>query len=225
MNWRRVAGITALAAGVGAAGWAGYNWYAAPPAPTPDAIATAAPTALDDSGQSGGVETIDVSGDATNPNQGATPMNQRVAVVGLLNKRNSQERDLTMKPGEATRVGNAIVRLRACEETAPWENEHYTGAFVQLDVEQTDKQWKRVFSGWRYMERPNLNVVIDPIYDVWVNSCTMSFPKGGADTVTAPSGSAAPAKGSRSSAPKSPDGNAATAAPSEPSIAPPSNAT
>ena len=110
MNWRRVGGITALAAGIAAAGWAGYNWYETPPAPAPDAVATAAPTALDDSGQSGGVETIDVSGDASNPTQGATPMNQRVATLGLLNKRNSQTRDLTMKPGEAIRVGNAIVR-------------------------------------------------------------------------------------------------------------------
>ncbi len=221
MNWRRVGGITALAAGIGAAGWAGYNWYQAPPAPPPDALATAAPTALDDSGQSGGVETIDVSGDASNPSQGGTPMNQRVATLGLLNKRNSQTRDLTMKPGEAIRVGNAVVRLRACEETAPWEAEHYTGAFVQLDVEQTDKQWKRVFSGWLYKERPNLNVVIDPIYDVWIKSCTMSFPKGGADTV--PADSAKPA--SRSSAEKSPAAAPDTAAPSEPSIAPPSNAT
>ena len=223
MNWRRVGGITALAAGIGAAGWAGYNWYATPPAPPPDAVATAAPTALDDSGQSGGVETIDVSGDASNPTQGVTPMNQRVATLGLLNKRNSQTRDLTMKPGEAIRVGNAIVRLRACEETAPWEAEHYTGAFVQLDIEQTDKQWKRVFSGWLYKERPNLNVVIDPIYDVWIKSCTMSFPKGGADTVTAPGET--PKSGSRSSAPKSPAAAPDTAAPSEPSIAAPSNAT
>jgi hypothetical protein len=225
MNWRRVAGVTALAAGVGAAGWAGYNWYAAPPAPAPDAVATAAPTALDDSGQSGGVETIDVSGDATNPNQGATPMNQRVATLGLLNKRNSQARDLTMKPGEATRIGNVVVRLRACEETAPWEAEHYTGAFVQLDIEQPDKQWRRVFSGWLYKERPNLNVVIDPIYDVWVKSCTMSFPKGGTDAAAVPPETA---KGNRSSAPKSPaaaPAAPATAAPSEPSIAPPSNAT
>lgn len=156
-------------------------------------------------------------------NQFGTPVKDRVATLGLLNKRNSQTRDLTMKPGEAIRVGNVIVRLRACEETAPWEAEHYTGAFVQLDIEQTDKQWKRVFSGWLYKERPNLNVVIDPIYDVWVKSCTMSFPKGGADTVTAPAES--PKSGSRSSAPKSPAAEPDTAAPSEPSIAAPSNAT
>ena len=32
------------------------------------------------------------------------------------------------------------MRLRACETTAPWENEVLTGAFVQLDVERTDGQ-------------------------------------------------------------------------------------
>src|SRR3546814_2905238 len=64
---------------------------------------------------------------------GATPMAQRVAVLGLLNKRNGESRDITLKPGQAVRVGDVIVRLRACEETASWEQAHYTGAFVQLD--------------------------------------------------------------------------------------------
>jgi hypothetical protein len=217
MNWRRIVGVTAALAGVGAAGWAGYDYYSAQQGQQPGAMATAAPTSLDDAGQSGGVETVDVSGDPSNPESGTTPMAQRVAVLGLLNKRNGQARDLTLKPGEATRVGNAIVRLRACEQTAPWEPEHYTGAFVQLDVEQRDKSWKRVHSGWLYKERPNLNVVIDPIYDVWVKSCTMSFPTGGPDTIVAPAG---PSAESRSSAPKSPP----TAPPSTPSTAAPSNA-
>ncbi len=217
MNWRRIVGVTAALAGVGAAGWAGYNYYAGQQASQPTVMATAAPTSLDDVGQSGGVETVDVSGDPSNPESGTTPMAQRVAVLGLLNKRNGQARDLTLKPGEATRVGNAIVRLRACEQTAPWEPEHYTGAFIQLDIEQADNSWKRVHSGWLYKERPNLNVVIDPIYDVWVKSCTMSFPTRGPDTIVAP---AAPAGVSRSSAPKSPP----APPPSTPSTAPPSNA-
>ena len=62
--------------------------------------------------------------------EGATPMAERVAVVGLLNKRNGLVRDLEMKPGESARVGRAIVRLRACEQTAPWEDPPETGAFV-----------------------------------------------------------------------------------------------
>ncbi len=221
MNWRRVVGVVAALAGAGAAGWAGYNWYQGHQAKAPVAVASAPATALDEADVAGGVETVDVSGDPSNPQAGTTPMKDRVAVLGLLNKRNGQARDLTLKPGQAARVGNAIVRLRACEQTAPWEAEHYTGAFVQLDIAQTDGSWKRVHSGWLYKERPNLNVVRDPVYDVWVKSCTMSFPASGPDTVTAPTET----KG-KSSAPKSPDGGAddSAAAPSEPSIAPPSNA-
>ncbi|MCE7796208.1 DUF2155 domain-containing protein [Sphingobium sufflavum] len=113
-------------------------------------------------------------------------MAERVAVVGLLNKRNGLTRDLTMKPGQALRVGAAIVRLRACEQTAPWEDPPETGAFVQLDVQETrDNKWHRVFSGWLFRERPDRNAVQHPIYDVWVKSCTMSWPETGPDTVKA----------------------------------------
>jgi hypothetical protein len=113
-----------------------------------------------------------------------TPMAQRVAVIGLLNKRNGVTRKLSMKPGEALRVDNAIVRLRACESTAPWEEVPETGAFVQLDVRETrDNQWHRVFSGWLFKERPDRNIVQHPIYDVWVMSCAMTWPEAGEETV------------------------------------------
>ena len=46
-------------------------------------------------------------------------MAQRVAVLGLLNKRNGIVRDLSLRPGQAMRVKDVTVRLRACEATAP----------------------------------------------------------------------------------------------------------
>ena len=101
------------------------------------------------------------SGDATT--LPGTPMAQRVAVIGLLNKRNGLTSDLTMKPGEALRVGDAIVRLQACETSAPWENLQETGAFVQLDVRSTaDGKWRRNFSGWLFRNRPDRNIVQHP---------------------------------------------------------------
>ena len=109
---------------------------------------------------------------------GVTPMAERVAVLGLLNKRNGIVRDLTLKPGQAIRVKDVVVRLRACETTAPWEREKLTGAFVQVDVQRPDENWNRVFSGWLYKESPSLNVVEHPVYDVWPKSCAMSFPAG-----------------------------------------------
>jgi len=128
---------------------------------------------------------------------GVTPMAERVAVLGLLNKRNGIVRDIRLRPGQSARWNNAIVRLRACETTAPWENEKLTGAFVQLDVQQPDSNWRRVFSGWVYKESPSLNVVEHPVYDVWPKSCAMTYPSAVAEP-------AAPvASSSRSSARRS----------------------
>ena len=109
---------------------------------------------------------------------GVTPMAQRVAVLGILNKRNGIVQNVTLRPGQSVRWKDAIVRLRACETTAPWEEEKLTGAFVQLDVQKPDKSWNRVFSGWLYKESPSLNVVEHPIYDVWPKSCAMTYPAG-----------------------------------------------
>ncbi|NIJ28408.1 hypothetical protein FHT00_000336 [Sphingomonas insulae] len=156
---------------------------------------------------------------------GGTPMAERVAVVGLLNKRNGVSRDVTLKPGQAVRVGDAIIRLRACEHTAPWEQDQLTGAFVQLDVRGSDRHWRRAFSGWLFKERPGLNVVQHPVYDVWTKSCTMSWPATGPDTTSLGGGEGT----SRSSAKKSPaavDDAASddTDEPVPPSSAPASNA-
>ena len=153
---------------------------------------------------------------------GETPMAERVAVIGLLNKRNGIVRDLTMRPGQALKIRDVIVRLKACETTAPWESPPVTGAFVQVDVEQPSKQWKRVFSGWLYKESPSLNVVEHPVYDVWPKSCTMSWPGAVAAAPTPP----APAdkSASKPSSAKKSGGASVPAAPAGPVVteAPPS---
>jgi len=140
------------------------------------------------------LETVDVPQTVTAEAPGTTPMSQRVAVIGLLNKRNGLSRDLTLRPGQAVRVGEVIVRLRACETTAPWEIQRLTGAFLQLDVRNPRGAFERVFSGWVYRETPSLNVVEHPIYDVWPKSCEMTHPDGGepAEDRSASSRSSAP---------------------------------
>lgn len=106
-----------------------------------------------------------------------TPMEDRVAVIGLLNKRNNSTQNLEMKPGESRRVGNVIVRLQACEKTPPWEMPKETGAFVQVLVQgRGQDDFSTIFSGWIFKNSPSLNVVEHPIYDVWVKDCKMSFP-------------------------------------------------
>jgi hypothetical protein len=105
-------------------------------------------------------------------------MAQRVAVLGILNKRNGIVQNVALHPGQSARWKDVIVRLRACETTAPWEPEKLTGAFVQLDVQRPDKKWQRSFSGWLYKESPSLNVVEHAVYDVWPKSCEMTYPAG-----------------------------------------------
>ncbi len=116
-----------------------------------------------------------------------TPMADRVATLGILNKRNNLSQDVEMKPGESKRLGDVILRMSACETTAPWELPQETGAFVQVLVRvsgETDS-WNKVFSGWLFKNSPSLNVVEHPIYDVWVKDCAMSFPGGEAPAAAA----------------------------------------
>jgi hypothetical protein len=162
------------------------------------------------------------AGQAAASQAGVTPMAQRVAVLGILNKRNGIVQNVALHPGQSARWKDVIVELRACETTAPWEEEKLTGAFVRVFVRGADRKWARAFSGWLYKESPSLNVVEHPVYDVWPKSCEMTYPAG-------PAAPAAPVISSnRSSAAKSggasgiggnPSTNAAAAPP--PTAAPP----
>lgn len=147
----------------------------------PDELAQAAPRAY-------------LAGDSI-----GTPMAERVATLGVLNKRNNISQDLVLKPGESRRLGNIVVRLAACEKSTPWEETPEEGAFVQVLVRERvsagELEWRRVFSGWLFKNKPSVNVVEHPIYDVWVKSCAMRFP-GEDAPVPVPSSSAATPSGS-----------------------------
>ena len=164
------------------------------PDDTPEAIATEVPKSL--------AAAPTVSG-AIQTGIG-TPLKDRVATIGLLNKRNNLTQELLMKPGEARRIGNVIVKLASCERTLPWETPPETGAFVQVFVEERVAQsdpliWRKVFSGWLYKNSPSLNVVEHAVYDVWVKDCAMKFPGEEEDPAAAassapkPSGKPSPA--------------------------------
>ncbi len=145
--------------------------------------------------------------------EGATPLKDRVATLGLLNKRNNITQTFTLKPGESKRFGNTVVRLASCERTAPWEDPQETGAFVQLFVEEraTVREklaWHKVFSGWLFLNSPSLNVVEHPVYDVWVKDCAMHFP-----------GEALPGDAASSKAAK-PSGSGKKPSPAKPAVAP-----
>jgi len=126
-----------------------------------------------------------------------TPVKDRVAVLGLLNKRNNLTQDVVLKTGESKRIGNVIVKLATCERTLPWEEPEEEGAFVQVFIEERAKAsdpltWRKVFSGWLFKNTPSLSVVEHPVYDVWVKSCAMKFPGEEEDPAAAASSAAKP---------------------------------
>jgi hypothetical protein len=200
MTLRR-AGMLALGlAAVGAIGWTAVSQTQQA---TPDPEAALSPDIQQGNGTDAAPAAMAIKHVATPPAPppvtSDTPMAQRIAVIGVLNKRNGIARDLTLHPGQGARVGDLIVRVRACETTADYEPEQLTGAFIQADKRGPDGAWRRIFSGWLYKETPSLNVVEDPLYDVWPKSCTMRHPDIGPDTVAASSAPDVP----RSSAKKS----------------------
>lgn len=155
-----------------------------------------------------------------------TPMADRVAVLGLLNKRNNISQDIELKPGESRRVGDVVIRLSACERTAPWESPPETGAFAQVLVQErpeagAEPVWKRVFSGWLFKNSPSLNVVEHPIYDVWVKDCRMTFPGEEGSATGDDDGAAAP----RRPAPSASASPSASPSPAATAEAAPSNET
>ncbi len=140
-----------------------------------------------------------------------TPVKDRVATLGLLNKRNNLTQDVVLKVGEAKRVGNVIVKLATCERSLPWETPPETGAFVQVFVEERERAdqalaWHKVFSGWLFKNSPALSVVQHPVYDVWVKDCAMKFPGEEDSPVAAasPSSAANPAGSGTASAKPAP---------------------
>jgi hypothetical protein len=155
-----------------------------------------------------------------------TPVRERAATLGLLNKRNNITQDVVLKSGESRRIGNVIIKLATCERTAPWEDPPETGAFVQLFVEerastQEKLAWHKVFSGWLLHNSPSLNVVQHPVYDVWVKDCAMKFPgeedgpppgpdgAASASSAAKPSGTVAPKPAPRPAVPAPPAAPAA----------------
>ena len=177
-------------------------------AQAPEPQATEVPKAVASGGPAGGII----------ESQYGTPVKDRVATLGLLNKRNNETQDLVLKTGEARRIGNIVVKLATCEKTLPWEHPPETGAFVQVFVDERDTisqplTWHKVFSGWLFKNSPSLNVVEHPVYDVWVKDCAMKFP-GEEESPADFAASSKPAKaaGNGSAAPPASNGGATAAA-------------
>lgn len=126
-----------------------------------------------------------------------TPMAERVATLGLLEKRTTRTRFVDLRPGQSTSFGPLTIALRACESSPPWD-EPLTGAFVQIDERGRDGTVRRIFSGWLFSPLVALNPLEHADYDVWVSSCAMRFPDRGPETVVMGSSGSGQSKAKKS---------------------------
>jgi hypothetical protein len=186
--------------------------------PAPEVQETGIPEAI---AQTGGKAVAPI----TRKDDYGTPLKERVATIGLLNKRNNLNQDVVMKPGETRRVGNVVIKLASCERTLPWERPAEQGAFVQVFIQdratsQEPLAWHKIFSGWLFKNSPALNVVQHPVYDVWLKNCAMSFPgeeESPADAASAKSAAKASGRGRIDATPTPTASASATPSPAAPS--------
>jgi hypothetical protein len=106
----------------------------------------------------------------------------RTAEVLALDKRTGVTQRFSVAAGATVTFGTLLIRLRTCETTPAWEPKQ-TAAFLQINDVPRGSVARRIYSGWMFAESPSLNPLQNARYDVWVKSCTMSFPETGPDTV------------------------------------------
>jgi hypothetical protein len=78
---------------------------------------------------------------------------------------------------ETVQFGSLQVTPRVCY-SRPQTEAPQTDTFVEVDEVSSDKDYKRIFSGWMYAASPGLHGIEHPIYDIWLTAC-----KGGTDVI------------------------------------------
>lgn len=92
------------------------------------------------------------------------------AVFNGLDKITGVTTTFEVKVGEEKQFGAMLVKADVCF-TRPVTEEPKTTSFVQIDEIGSDKQRRRLFSGWMFAQSPGLNALEHPVYDVWLINC------------------------------------------------------
>ena len=100
-----------------------------------------------------------------------------VAVFSGLDKITGRTISFEANIDETVQFGSLQITPRVCY-TRPQTEAPQTDTFTEVDEVQSDKAYKRIFSGWMYAASPGLHGIEHPIYDVWLTSC-----KGGTEVI------------------------------------------
>ncbi|MBL8905291.1 MAG: DUF2155 domain-containing protein [Rhizobiales bacterium] len=93
-----------------------------------------------------------------------------IAIFSGLDKITGVTTTFEVQIGQEARFGGFAVRPRVCY-SRPATEEPKTTSFVEVDELETDRNRKRVFTGWMFAESPGLNAVEHPVFDVWLTGC------------------------------------------------------
>ena len=93
-----------------------------------------------------------------------------VAVFSGLDKITGRIISFEVTMDETVQFGSLQVTPRVCF-TRPQTEAPQTDTFTEVDEVQSDKSYKRIFSGWMYAASPGLHGIEHPIYDVWLTNC------------------------------------------------------
>ena len=95
--------------------------------------------------------------------------------VRVLDKVTARVKSMTIANDDYRRLGDVIVRPRACQKSDPLEAPE-SAAFLEIWEFDTDQDPQWIFSGWMFASSPAISSMNHPVYDIWVVECANDVP-------------------------------------------------
>lgn len=96
-------------------------------------------------------------------------------IIGVLDKVTARVNSLTIANNDYRRLGDVVVRPRACQKSDPLEAPE-SAAFLEIWQFDTNHTPQWIFSGWMFASSPAISSMNHPVYDIWVVDCADDVP-------------------------------------------------
>lgn len=95
-----------------------------------------------------------------------------------LDKITGAAQDIELDVDETLQFLGMSVTLRACYQSRPEDLPPEAAAYLEIETDRSRRDdGNEGFAGWMFASSPGLNALEDPVYDVWVISCTAASPE------------------------------------------------
>lgn len=116
-----------------------------------------------------------------NGSTAADMQDMKIAVLQGLDKITARVSTFDVPVGGTVPFGSLKITVRACRKAPPIDPPE-SAAFMEITDAKPDEPARTVFSGWMFASSPALSALENPVYDVWVLSCTNDANAPGATT-------------------------------------------